>query len=58
MNTSTKIGIDLFEDYENIPENLPENLPEWAKLKTREQRLFNALADNLCGDLCLTKWSY
>lgn len=31
---------------------------EWTKLKTQEQRLFNALADNLCDGLCLTKWSY
>ena len=22
MNTATQIGIDLFEDYQNIPENL------------------------------------
>jgi hypothetical protein len=31
---------------------------DWAKLKKQQQRLFNALADNLCEGLCLTKWSY
>ena len=31
MNTSKKIGIDLFEDYENIPENLQNILDKHVK---------------------------
>ena len=31
MNTATQIGIDLFEDYQNIPENLQRILNKHAQ---------------------------
>lgn len=33
-------------------------LTDWSKLVTRYQRIFSAIADNLCEGLAVTKWSY
>lgn len=33
-------------------------IKEWSKIEKRFQRILTALADNLCEDLKLTKWSY
>jgi hypothetical protein len=33
-------------------------LTDWSKLVSRYQRIFSAMADNLCEGLAVTKWSY
>ena len=33
-------------------------ITDWGKLVKRYQRIFTALADNLCEGMTLIKWSY